>query len=99
MPTYEYQCKNCGHAFEEMQSMAADPLMVCPTCGRPSLKRLLTGGTGMIFKGSGFYQTDYKNSGSGGKKTEKPASPTSQTKTKEDSKPSSDASQTKKTDS
>ncbi|HLF20834.1 MAG TPA: zinc ribbon domain-containing protein, partial [Bacteroidota bacterium] len=64
MPTYEYQCKNCGHSFEEMESMAAEPLMVCPNCGKSSLKRLMSGGSGMIFKGSGFYHTDYKKTGS-----------------------------------
>ena len=94
MPTYEYQCKNCGHAFEEMQSMAAEPLMVCPSCGKSSLKRLLTGGSGMIFKGSGFYQTDYKNVGSGEKKPAKPPTAESKTDAKKDSKPSPDSTKT-----
>ena len=60
MPTYEYRCKECGHEFEELESMMSDPLVICPKCGKPALKRILGGGTGMIFKGSGFYQTDYK---------------------------------------
>ena len=61
MPTYEYQCKNCGFKFEEFQSIAAAPLEKCPSCGG-KLVRLVSGGAGLIFKGSGFYITDYKNS-------------------------------------
>jgi putative FmdB family regulatory protein len=71
MPTYDYQCKNCGHTFEEFHSMSADPLVICPKCGQPALKRVLAGGSGMIFKGSGFYRTDYKKSGSDEKAPEK----------------------------
>lgn len=63
MPTYAYRCVECGHEFEELQSMSAEPLVKCPNCGKNSLKRGLGGGTGMIFKGQGFYQTDYKKSG------------------------------------
>ena len=59
MPTYEYQCKNCGHTFEELQSFAEPPLVRCPQCNTDSLMRVLGGGSGVIFKGSGFYQTDY----------------------------------------
>ena len=62
MPTYEYRCKNCKHEFEESQLMSADSLVVCPVCKKPSLVRVISKGGGMIFKGSGFYQTDYKNS-------------------------------------
>ena len=64
MPTYDYQCKVCGYTFEEFQSMSSEHLVICPSCGKPALKRLMAGGAGMIFKGSGFYQTDYKKSGS-----------------------------------
>ncbi len=64
MPTYEYRCKSCGHEFEELQPMTADPLTVCPKCAEPSLRRVLGSGVGMIFKGSGFYQTDYRKSNS-----------------------------------
>jgi len=64
MPTYDYKCGECGHLFEEFQSMKADPLKDCPKCGKPALKRLMAGGAGMIFKGSGFYLTDYVKSGS-----------------------------------
>jgi putative FmdB family regulatory protein len=59
MPTYEYLCKDCGFEFEEFQSMAAEPLHVCPSCGG-HVRRLISGGGGLIFKGSGFYETDYK---------------------------------------
>jgi putative FmdB family regulatory protein len=61
MPTYEYACQRCGHNFEEFQSITAEPLKKCPRCNG-ELQRLLGAGSGLIFKGSGFYQTDYKNS-------------------------------------
>ncbi|MGA9119055.1 MAG: zinc ribbon domain-containing protein [Bacteroidota bacterium] len=64
MPTYQYQCKKCGHTLEELQSMSEPPLVHCPHCNTDSLVRVLGGGTGLIFKGSGFYLTDYKNTGS-----------------------------------
>ncbi len=60
MPTYEYACQKCEHTFEQFQSMRDDPLVRCPKCGKKSLKRLLGGGSGLIFKGSGFYITDYR---------------------------------------
>jgi len=61
MPTYDYQCQDCGHEMEAFHSMKADPLTDCPACGKPALKRKIGRGAGIIFKGSGFYQTDYKN--------------------------------------
>ena len=64
MPTYEYACQKCAHTFEQFQSMRDDPLVRCPSCGKKSLKRLLGGGAGLIFKGSGFYITDYRKGGS-----------------------------------
>lgn len=60
MPTYEYYCTSCGFEFEEFQSIAAEPISVCPKCNM-EVKRKISGGTGMIFRGSGFYITDYKN--------------------------------------
>lgn len=60
MPTYEYKCLNCGHTFEVFQSMSAEPVKECPKCKGP-VKRLIGSGLSPIFKGSGFYQTDYKN--------------------------------------
>lgn len=59
MPTYEYECKKCSHRFEKFQSMTADPLKTCPKCKGP-VKRLIGSGMGVIFKGSGFYATDYR---------------------------------------
>jgi putative FmdB family regulatory protein len=61
MPTYEYECGNCGHKFEQLQSITAAPLKKCPKCGKNALKRLIGTGGGVIFKGSGFYQTDYRS--------------------------------------
>jgi putative FmdB family regulatory protein len=59
MPTYDYLCQACGHKFEEFQSIKAQPLKKCPKCGKLHLQRLIGTGAGIIFKGSGFYQTDY----------------------------------------
>jgi len=64
MPTYEYKCKQCKHTMEEVQSMKDDPLVMCPVCHTPNLVRLIGNGSGLIFKGKGFYQTDYKKSNS-----------------------------------
>jgi len=60
MPTYQYECDACGHAFEELQSMTDAKLKKCPKCKKLKLSRLIGSGAGMIFKGSGFYETDYK---------------------------------------
>ncbi len=60
MPTYEYACPKCGHEFEQFQSMSDEPLKKCPQCKKTGVKRLVGGGAGLIFKGSGFYITDYK---------------------------------------
>ncbi len=59
MPTYEYECQKCSYLFEKFQSITAEPLKRCPKC-RGKVKRLLGTGAGIIFKGSGFYQTDYR---------------------------------------
>ncbi len=64
MPTYDYKCDNCGHLFEYFQSMSDDALTTCPDCGQETLKRLIGGGMGVIFKGSGFYVNDAKKSSS-----------------------------------
>jgi len=68
MPTYEYVCEKCGHQFEQVQPISAKPLTTCPqaqcsrkTWGRGKVKRAISGGAGMIFKGSGFYITDYRS--------------------------------------
>ncbi|MDD5255154.1 MAG: zinc ribbon domain-containing protein [Candidatus Omnitrophica bacterium] len=61
MPTYEYECPHCGHKFELFQTMTAKPLSKCPKCKKKP-KRLIGSGAGIIFKGSGFYATDYRKS-------------------------------------
>ncbi len=60
MPTYEYQCTACGHAFEKFQSIKSAPIKKCPNCGKSKVKRLIGMGAGLLFKGSGFYITDYR---------------------------------------
>lgn len=83
MPTYEYQCAKCGHTFEQFQSMKDEPLKKCPKCKKAAVKRLVGGGAGLIFKGSGFYITDYKkSSGSAG-------APAKESPAKADAKPAS----------
>jgi putative FmdB family regulatory protein len=62
MPTYDYVCDACGHELEIFQSMSDERLTVCPDCGKNKLRRLFGSGAGIIFKGSGFYETDYKRS-------------------------------------
>jgi putative FmdB family regulatory protein len=61
LPTYEYECQACGHEFERFQSMKDDPVKRCPECRRLKVKRLFGTGAGIIFKGSGFYETDYRS--------------------------------------
>ena len=61
MPTYDYVCDACGHEFEQFQSITARPLKKCPSCAQRELKRLIGTGGGIIFKGSGFYETDYRS--------------------------------------
>lgn len=61
MPTYDYKCDACGHAFEKFQSISAPALKKCPECSKSRLKRLIGTGAGIIFKGGGFYETDYRS--------------------------------------
>jgi putative FmdB family regulatory protein len=61
MPTYEYHCDACEHNFDEFQSMSEAPLKKCPECGKPKLRRVFGTGAAILFKGSGFYQTDYRS--------------------------------------
>ena len=81
MPTYEYECKACGHRFEKFQSIVAQPTRQCPACGKRRARRLLGRGGALIFKGSGFYSTDYRSSSykDGAKGDQEPA-PASQEK-------------------
>jgi putative FmdB family regulatory protein len=94
MPTYEYQCQRCGHQFEIFQSIKSEPLKTCPQNGcRGRVKRLISIGGGLLFKGSGFYTTDYRSEGyqkaakaekdtsaSSGGKSDSTSSPKSETK-------------------
>jgi putative FmdB family regulatory protein len=82
MPTYEYLCSNCEHAFEKFQSITSNPLKKCPECGKMKLQRLIGSGAGIIFKGSGFYQTDYRSESY--KQGQKDANPKKETKDKKD---------------
>ncbi len=95
MPTYEYQCSE-GHEFELFQKMSEKPRAKCPVCGKPAM-RMISGGAGLVFKGSGFYITDYGKDGKGPRKepTEKSESVAKDAKpaseSKSDSSPKSDA--------
>jgi putative FmdB family regulatory protein len=66
MPTYQYRCKICRHEFEEFQAISDDPITVCPKCGG-EIHRVISGGGGLIFRGSGFYVNDYKRKGESSK--------------------------------
>ncbi|MFP4300958.1 MAG: FmdB family zinc ribbon protein [Alkalispirochaetaceae bacterium] len=98
MPTYDYQCDSCGHVFEAFQSMSDDPLRECPECKEAALRRLISGGSGVIFKGSGFYVTDSRKStaasGSGSKSSEQK----SESKGSSESKAASDSKTGSSTD-
>lgn len=77
MPTYDYRCTACRHTFEQFQSMKDAPLRKCPKCGKNALERLIGTGAALLFKGSGFYQTDYRTeSYKKAAEADKPASPT-----------------------
>ncbi len=73
MPTYEYECNGCGHRFEVFQKMSDNPLDTCPECGK-QVRRILSGGLGIRFKGSGFYVTDSSKKPAEKKKSDKPDS-------------------------
>jgi putative FmdB family regulatory protein len=61
MPTYEYRCAGCDHKWDEFQSITAKPIRKCPACGKSKAQRVISAGGGVLFKGSGFYQTDYRS--------------------------------------
>ncbi|MDR0501767.1 MAG: zinc ribbon domain-containing protein [Treponema sp.] len=86
MPTYEYECKSCSHNFEIFQSMSDPPLKNCPECGM-EVRRLIFGGTGVIFKGSGFYVTDRNKSNAKSSRKETGGTETDSSSKKADSKP------------
>ncbi|MDR3336238.1 MAG: zinc ribbon domain-containing protein [Treponema sp.] len=95
MPTYEYECKTCGHSFEAFQSMREEPLKECPQCGK-EVRRLINGGSGIIFKGSGFYVTD-KKGGSGAASNAVSAGPESSNKPSSESPGTSSSTPAAKT--
>ena len=86
MPTYEYICRNCHYEFEKFQSMKDDPLKKCPKCHKDKLEKKISGGSGLIFKGSGFYITDYKNKGTSETKKHTPVNKSTK-KDNQESKP------------
>jgi len=96
MPTYDYECGKCGHTFDAFQNMSDDPLKKCPECGKNGLKRLIGGGLGVIFKGSGFYSTDSRSSSAkSGSKSKGSDAPSSDTAAKSEGTSSSDSSASK----
>jgi len=98
MPTYEYRCNACEHTWDEFQSIKADPTKKCPECGKSKAQRMISAGGGIIFKGSGFYQTDYRSdSYKKGAKAEKSASESSKSDSSSSSK--SDAGSSSSSDS
>jgi putative FmdB family regulatory protein len=89
MPTYEYECRSCGHRFEAFQSIKDRPLRRCPACGK-GVKRLIGAGAGIIFRGSGFYETDYRSEDYTKKaRDEKPSKGSGDSATKDSSNKSS----------
>ncbi len=94
MPTYDYECQDCGHKFELFQSIKADPVKTCPVCNKRKVRRLIGSGSGLIFKGSGFYCTDYRDSGykSAAKSDSSSSSSTSSSSTSSESKSDSKSS-------
>jgi putative FmdB family regulatory protein len=81
MPTYEYECDACGHNFDEFQYFSEEPLTKCPECKKKKLRRLFGTGSSVIFKGSGFYETDYRSDSykAGAKADQESAKPASDT--------------------
>ena len=97
MPTYDYICDACGHEFEAFESIKADSQTICPSCKEPKLRRKIGAGAAILFKGSGFYQTDYrsdsyKKGAEADKSASKPASDSSSAAPKPESKPSTGGS-------
>jgi putative FmdB family regulatory protein len=85
MPTYEYECPS-GHVFEKFQKMTDKPRAKCPVCGKPAVRKI-SGGAGLVFKGSGFYITDYGKDGKGPKKAPEGESSAPRTEAKGEAKP------------
>jgi putative FmdB family regulatory protein len=97
MPTYDYVCDACGHEFEEFQSITEPVLRKCPECKKLKLRRLFGTGAAVVFKGSGFYQTDYRSeSYKSGAEKDKPKSESSEKSEKSESKSTEKKTETKK---
>lgn len=97
MPTYEYECSACGHTMEAFQPITENPLRKCPKCKKLKLRRLIGSGAGIIFKGSGFYQTDYRSDDYKSKaKSETSTSTTSSSDSKSESRSESKTESKKK---
>ncbi len=86
MPTYDYKCNECDYTFELFQSMSARPIRKCPECGKRKVERLIGAGSTVIFKGSGFYQTDYRSEEYKTRLKEENSPPTSDSKDKKTKK-------------
>jgi putative FmdB family regulatory protein len=108
MPTYDYECDACGHTFELFQSISEPVKKKCPDCGKPKLRRLFGTGAAVVFKGSGFYQTDYRSDSykkaaekdkpgesKSDKKTEAKGESKPETKSSTESKPAATSDKTK----
>ncbi len=81
MPNYDYRCTSCGNVEEIFQSMSEASLSTCPACGKETFERIVTGGAGVLYKGEGWYVTDYSKKSSGGKEaTSTPVVPATETK-------------------
>ncbi len=94
MPTYDYKCDACDHQWEEFQSIKANPTKKCPSCGKSKARRQIGGGAGLIFKGTGFYLTDYRSDS-----YKKAAEADKKAASGGDATPKSDASSTSKSES
>ncbi len=86
MPTYDYECDACSHSFELFQSITAKHIRKCPECGKLKVKRLIGTGSTIIFKGSGFYQTDYRSEEYKSRQKAEKSSASSDKKDKKDNK-------------
>ncbi len=100
MPTYDYVCHACGHEWDMYQAMSDNPIKKCPACGKLKAERLIGTGAGVIFKGSGFYETEYrsesyKQGADAARKASEPAKSDGKGESKSDSKSSSESSASK----
>lgn len=101
MPTYEYVCEACEHQFDEFQNIKDKPLKKCPKCGKNKLRRLIGAGVGLIFRGSGFYITDYRSdsykaAAKAEQEATKPADGKTETESKTETKPAAESAPPKK---